>query len=850
MEDFNEENEKKKFKSIQEECEYYKLKYGQFKKKFFDLKNKQIKLIEENKLLLKEKKNNENMYVKSNSINYNFKDIIEGKLANILNENSNIDEEEIEDGLLLNNNLFSVIYQITNTNFSILSKVNNKSIHNNSYKELIQINDTQIKKVESINNKKEEKKIVNNDDRINRIQTNLHIYKELNNNRAPNINKQQDLFDKELLTKDFIKLEKNTISLRNIILNDEKKVNEIYILLKKWNFYFKLIKKGTEYFNKSIILFNEYLSKFINHKNNILDNFPLIIQQISILQKCLSSISIYSSSLITSIDSSCSFQINDLIKNNFKKLDILRTNINEKIENFLVCQNKYLTTKVNNADSNILKEKYYGEYKTIEIFKYEYCLMINKILLTTRLKLPEILLLLTHSFILYFSNVKDELSDSNLLIRKNLENIFTKIKTKNKIENDMNVNKKNAINKILNYVENNIYDKEGFLFAKNTHTNKLVKSYVKILNGFLVSYKLKKSNQNENDEDIQQIKTLNIIDPVNLEDRNEICNLVFSNVKKVDKNSRYPFTFEINDAMTKKTFLFQAQTEYEMEEWITAIRNSISQHISKFSEDKKKNNFLQENEIKLNNNNNFIVLTYSNFDNKKHIKNEDEKMKKIKKLINDNKCSDCGEEKPNWLSSNWLTLVCIDCSSFHRSLGSKISKIRSLELDNISHECLELLFKINQKEINYVLEEKLIDYYYEKPNFNSTKEEKEQYIINKYKNKKYMKCGISDNNEVVKSIFDSIRRNSLINIYKLIKLNAVDINGIYEIDKKKMGFIHYSLEVKMLESLKLLIILGADINLKDSNGLKAIDYIDKNKDILYYEYLIEKENEKTNKLFK
>ena len=833
MEDFKEKNERKIFKSIQEECEYYKLKYFQIKKKYFDLKNSQIKLKEENKKLLKEKKNNENILVKSNTISNNFKDIIEGNLAKILDENDNIDEEEVEDDLLLNNNFISFRCQINkNDNFSILSKVNNKSIHDNIQNDLNKVNDTQNKKAESINNMNDNKKI---------IEVNFLNKIENNNNH---INKIQNEPDKELLTKDFITFGKDTLSLRNAILNDEKKINEIEILLKNLNFYFKLIKKGTEYFNKSIILFNEYLSKFTNNKNNILADFPLISQQISILQKCLSSISIYCSSLVTSIDSSCTFQINDIIKSNFKKINILRTDINDKIEDFLTSQNKYLTTKVNKTDSNLLKEKYYSEYKTIEIFKYEYCLMINKILMRVRLKLPEILLLLTHAFSIYFSNVKDELNDSNLLIRKNLENIFNKVKIKNKIEDDMEVYKANIINKILNYAEINLNDKEGFLFVKKTDSNKLVKRYVKISNGFLVYYKLKKNNQNESDENIQKNKFLNMIEKVNLEDKFEICNLVFSNIKKIEKNSRYPFTFEINDAMSKKTFLFQAQTEYEMEEWITAIRNSISQQISNFNDDKKKNDNLQANEIKLSNNDNYIVLTYNDFDNKKQIKNEDEKMEKVKKLINDNKCADCGTEKPNWLSSNWLTLVCIDCSSFHRSLGAQISKIRSLELDNISQECLELLFKINQKEINYVLEEKVVDYYYEKPNFNSTKEEKEQFIINKYTNKKYMKCGIIDKNEIVKNIFDSIRKNNLINIYKFIKSNEVDINGIYKRDKKKMGFIHYSSSVKMLESLKLLNILGADINLKDSEGLKAIDYIDKNKDTQLYEYLIEKENEK------
>lgn len=47
-----------------------------------------------------------------------------------------------------------------------------------------------------------------------------------------------------------------------------------------------------------------------------------------------------------------------------------------------------------------------------------------------------------------------------------------------------------------------------------------------------------------------------------------------------------------------------------------------------------------------------------------------------------------------------------------------------------------------------------------------------------------MKYDNLDKTEIIKSIFDSIKKNDLINIYKLIKLNAIDINGIYKIDKK------------------------------------------------------------------
>ena len=205
---------------------------------------------------------------------------------------------------------------------------------------------------------------------------------------------------------------------------------------------------------------------------------------------------------------------------------------------------------------------------------------------------------------------------------------------------------------------------------------------------------------------------------------NDLCNLLLSTVKKLDKKYEYPFCFEIIDASTKKNYILQADTECEEDEWICSIQNAISDSISNFQEKNIQNN----NKKEKNSDNNIKGLEIekkNNLDNKI-----------IKDIINNNICSDCGAKKPTWLSTNWLTIICIDCSSIHRSLGANISKVKAFQLDNLGNDLIELLMLIKQEEINKFLENNLIND--EKPKEESIYNDKEKFIINKYKNKKYM----------------------------------------------------------------------------------------------------------------
>uniref|UniRef100_H3C5S6 Arf-GAP with Rho-GAP domain, ANK repeat and PH domain-containing protein 1-like n=1 Tax=Tetraodon nigroviridis TaxID=99883 RepID=H3C5S6_TETNG len=49
----------------------------------------------------------------------------------------------------------------------------------------------------------------------------------------------------------------------------------------------------------------------------------------------------------------------------------------------------------------------------------------------------------------------------------------------------------------------------------------------------------------------------------------------------------------------------------------------------------------------------------------------------------DNKlCGDCGSANPDWASINLLVVICQNCAGQHRALGTKLSKVRSVKMDN------------------------------------------------------------------------------------------------------------------------------------------------------------------------
>ena len=96
-------------------------------------------------------------------------------------------------------------------------------------------------------------------------------------------------------------------------------------------------------------------------------------------------------------------------------------------------------------------------------------------------------------------------------------------------------------------------------------------------------------------------------------------------------------------------------------------------------------------------------------------------------------CADCGStSKVEWVSLNLGIILCIECGGIHRSLGTHVSKIRSLTLDvhSFTNDIVDLLMLIGNRISNMVWEAVLDRSM--KPSPTATRDQRLKFITSKY----------------------------------------------------------------------------------------------------------------------
>ena len=102
------------------------------------------------------------------------------------------------------------------------------------------------------------------------------------------------------------------------------------------------------------------------------------------------------------------------------------------------------------------------------------------------------------------------------------------------------------------------------------------------------------------------------------------------------------------------------------------------------------------------------------------------------------RCVDCDSPNPDWASLNLGVLVCIECSGIHRNLGSHISRVRSLDLDEWPPGHVAVMTGLGNHVANTVWEARAREAGHRKPGPDSPREEKERYIKAKYERKEML----------------------------------------------------------------------------------------------------------------
>ncbi|CAF1106197.1 unnamed protein product [Adineta ricciae] len=182
----------------------------------------------------------------------------------------------------------------------------------------------------------------------------------------------------------------------------------------------------------------------------------------------------------------------------------------------------------------------------------------------------------------------------------------------------------------------------------------------------------------------------------------------------------------------------------------------------------------------------------------------------IKQIPGNGFCADCDQLNPTWASLNLGALICMDCASLHRNLGTHLSRVRSLELDEWPSELVQVMRSIGNKLANSIWEVNVKNRV--KPQRNASTSERERWIRDKYEQKLFVAPLHVLPNQARQALLDAITKEDLYTVILILahrKISTEDVNS---------SLLHLAALQGNVTILQLLLWYGADPFAVDSNG--------------------------------
>jgi len=187
-----------------------------------------------------------------------------------------------------------------------------------------------------------------------------------------------------------------------------------------------------------------------------------------------------------------------------------------------------------------------------------------------------------------------------------------------------------------------------------------------------------------------------------------------------------------------------------------------------------------------------------------------------------NVCVDCGSPNPGWSSLNLGVLLCIECGGIHRNLGSHISRVRSLDLDEWPPGHLAVMMSLGNHVANTIWEARL-PVRFRKPDQASSQEEKEKFIKAKYERKEFL-AQLPGGHSPAQALIDSICRSDMAGVsLALSHASEEDVNSTVSARDARTS-LHLAAALGDLGIAQLLIWANSNVKAVDHDGRMCVSH--------------------------
>ncbi|RXM32753.1 Arf-GAP with GTPase, ANK repeat and PH domain-containing protein 3 [Acipenser ruthenus] len=262
-------------------------------------------------------------------------------------------------------------------------------------------------------------------------------------------------------------------------------------------------------------------------------------------------------------------------------------------------------------------------------------------------------------------------------------------------------------------------------------------------------------------------------------------------------NEEQEESFEFNIvSLTGQMWHFEASTYDERESWVQAIESQIFASLQSCESSKNKSRLGSQSDAHA--------------------------IQSIRNVRGNSFCVDCEGPNPDWASLNLGALICIECSGIHRNLGTHLSRVRSLDLDDWPVELSMVMMAIGNALANSVWEA-LVEGY-TKPTSDSSREEKECWIRAKYEQKLFLASLPQSDVPLGQQLLRAVVEDDLRLVVLLLAHGSKEeVNETYG-DGDGRTALHLSSAMANVVITQLLVWYGVDVKSRDARGLTPLSY--------------------------